>query len=78
MLVEGQDFSFGARSTGNIGDLIDYFGKDNVAIIGRHNSISSTKIRNLLEKGKVRRVNSLLKRNLELELAFLQKDAQQK
>lgn len=69
-LVAGFDYTFGHKGSGNM-DNIDQFarGKFNYSVIDKvtmdEEKISSTKIRELLKKGAVEEVNSLLGRTLK-------------
>jgi len=61
MLVEGSDFTFGTDKQGTVTDLKRYFGDENVYVLNRNSrSLSSTKIRDLLKKGKINQANKLL------------------
>ncbi|EXU60253.1 FAD synthetase [Mycoplasma mycoides] len=66
-IVEGQDFTFGYLSQGNINDLIRVFSKENVIIFKRDNDISSTKIKKLLDENLVDKAQELLGINLKLK-----------
>jgi len=51
-IVEGSDFTFGQNKEGTVKDLQTFFGKKNVIILKRKKRVSSTKIRQFLQKGK--------------------------
>lgn len=47
-VVVGSDFRFGEKASGDINDLMDFFGKKNVIIFKRDENYSSSKILKLL------------------------------
>ena len=69
-IVVGNDFKFGKNRTGDINNIISYFGKENVILVSDYildnEKVSSTKIREYLDSGNIEKVNIFLGREYEL------------
>jgi len=69
-IVVGKDFKFGKNRTGDVNNIINYFGKENVVLLSDYlidnEKVSSTKIREYLDLGNIEKANKLLGRNYEL------------
>lgn len=70
-IVEGEDFTFGQGGQGNVEDLKQFFGEENVIVIPRNAAFSSTKIREALARGDIQEAEKILGRELEVELNYL-------
>jgi FAD synthase len=64
-IVEGSDFTFGKNKEGKVSDLKTFFGKKNVIILRRLNTVSSTKIRRYLADGKIKKAQKNLLKPLK-------------
>ena len=69
-IVVGKDFKFGKNRTGDVNNIINYFGEDNVILLDdyliENEKVSSTKIRKYLDIGNIIQANKFLGRNYEL------------
>ena len=69
-IVVGKDFKFGKNRSGDVDNIISYFGKDNVILLSDYiidnEKVSSTKIRNFLDTGNIQKANNFLGREHEL------------
>ena len=69
-IVVGKDFKFGKNRTGDINNIISFFGKENVILLTDYlidnEKVSSTKIRNNLDSGNIEKANKFLGRKYEL------------
>ena len=69
-IVVGKDFKFGKNGTGDINNIISFFGKENVILLTDYlidnEKVSSTKIRNNLDSGNIEKANKFLGRKYEL------------
>ena len=69
-IVFGKDFKFGKNRSGDVDNIISYFGKDNVILLSDYiidnEKVSSTKIRNFLDTGNIQKANNFLGREYEL------------
>ncbi len=69
-IVVGKDFKFGKNRTGDIDNIISFFGEENVILLTDYlidnEKISSTKIRNYLDSGNIKKANKFLGRKYEL------------
>ena len=69
-IVVGNDFKFGKNRSGDVDNIISYFGKDNVILLSDYiidnEKVSSTKIRNFLDTGNIQKANNFLGRDYEL------------
>ncbi len=69
-IVVGKDFKFGKNRSGDVNNIINYFGKENVVLLSDYlidnEKVSSTKIREYLDLGNIEKANKLLGRNYEL------------
>jgi|TARA_B100000131_G_scaffold52150_1_gene46805 riboflavin kinase/FMN adenylyltransferase len=69
-IVVGKDFKFGKNRSGDVDNIISYFGKDNVILLSDYiidnEKVSSTKIRNFLDTGNIQKANNFLGREYEL------------
>ncbi len=69
-IVVGKDFKFGKNRTGDIDNIISFFGEENVILLTDYlidnEKISSTKIRNYLDSGNIEKANKFLGRKYEL------------
>ena len=69
-IVVGKDFKFGKNRTGDVKNIISYFGNDNVILLTDYlidnEKVSSTKIRNFLDLGNIKKANKFLGREYEL------------
>ena len=69
-IVVGKDFKFGKNRSGDVNNIINYFGKENVILLPDYlidnEKVSSTKIREYLDLGNIEKANKLLGRNYEL------------
>ena len=69
-IVVGKDFKFGKNRSGDVDNIISYFGKDNVILLSDYiidnEKVSSTKIRNFLDIGNIQKANNFLGREYEL------------
>ena len=69
-IVVGKDFKFGKDRTGDVNNIISYFGEENVILFSDYlidnEKVSSTKIRNYLDIGNIELANKFLGRNYKL------------
>ncbi|ATZ17960.1 hypothetical protein [Mesoplasma melaleucae] len=65
-MVEGSDFRFGYQKAGDINYLIESFGIDNIFIFERDLSVSTSKIKKLIEKYKIDEVEKELEVDINL------------
>ena len=69
-IVVGKDFKFGKNRTGDINSIISFFGEENVILLTDflidNEKVSSTKIRNYLDSGNIKKANKFLGRKYEL------------
>ena len=69
-IVVGKDFKFGKNRSGDVDNIISYFGKDNVILLSDYiidnEKVSSTKIRNFLDTGNIQKANNFLGSEYEL------------
>ena len=69
-IVVGKDFKFGKNRSGDVDNIISYFGKDNVILLSDYiidnEKVSSTKIRNFLDTGNIQKAKNFLGREYEL------------
>jgi len=69
-IVVGKDFKFGKNRTGDINNIISFFGEENVILLTDYlidnEKVSSTKIRNYLDAGNIEKANKFLGRKYEL------------
>ena len=69
-IVVGKDFKFGKNRSGDVDNIISYFGKDSVILLSDYiidnEKVSSTKIRNFLDTGNIQKANNFLGREYEL------------
>ena len=69
-IVVGKDFKFGKNRTGDINNIISFFGEENVILLTDYlidnEKVSSTKIRNYLDSGNIEKANKFLGRKYEL------------
>ena len=77
-IVIGEDFKFGKDRKGDASSLIDYFGLDNVIIVPSKlidgQKVSSTNIREFLNKGDLTSVQKLLGRPYSFEAIVIKGD----
>ena len=69
-IVVGKDFRFGKNRTGEVNNIINYFGENNVILLSDYlignEKVSSTKIRKYLDNGNIKQANKFLGRKYEL------------
>ena len=69
-IVVGKDFKFGKNRSGDVNNIINYFGKENVVLLSDYlidnEKVSSTKIREYLDLGNIEKANKFLGREYEL------------
>jgi len=69
-IVVGKDFKFGKDRTGDVNNIISYFGEENVILFSDYlidnEKVSSTKIRNYLDNGNIEQANKFLGRKYKL------------
>ena len=69
-IVVGKDFKFGKNRSGDVNNIINYFGKENVILLSDYlidnEKVSSTKIRDYLDLGNIEKANKFLGRKYEL------------
>ncbi len=69
-IVVGKDFRFGKNRTGEVNNIINYFGENNVILLSdyliENEKVSSTKIRKCLDNGNIKQANKYLGRKYEL------------
>ena len=69
-IVVGKDFKFGKDRTGDVNNIISYFGVENVILFSDYlidnEKVSSTKIRNYLDNGNIEQANKFLGRKYKL------------
>ena len=69
-IVVGKDFRFGKNRTGEVNNIINYFGENNVILLSdyliENQKVSSTKIRKYLDNGNIKQANKFLGRKYEL------------
>jgi len=69
-IVVGKDFRFGKNRTGEVNNIINYFGENNVILLSdyliENEKVSSTKIRKYLDNGNIKQANKFLGRKYEL------------
>ena len=69
-IVVGKDFKFGKNRSGDVNNIINYFGKENVVLLSDYlidnEKVSSTKIREYLDLGNIEKANKFLGRKYEL------------
>ena len=69
-IVVGKDFRFGKNRTGEVNNIINYFGENNVILLSdyliENEKVSSTKIRKYLDDGNIKQANKFLGRKYEL------------
>jgi len=69
-IVVGKDFKFGKSRTGDVNNIISFFGKENVILLSDYlidnEKVSSTKIRHYLDSGNIEKANKFLGRKYEL------------
>ena len=69
-IVVGKDFKFGKNRSGDVNNIINYFGKENVILLPDYlidnEKVSSTKIREYLDLGNIEKANKFLSRKYEL------------
>ena len=69
-IVVGNDFKFGKNRSGDVNNIINYFGKENVILLSDYlidnEKVSSTKIREYLDLGNIEKANKFLGRKYEL------------
>ena len=69
-IVVGKDFKFGKNRTGDVNNIINYFGEDNVILLSDYlidnDKVSSTKIRKYLDTGNIQQANKFLGRKYEI------------
>lgn len=69
-IVVGKDFKFGKNRSGDVNNIISYFGKENVILLPDYlidnEKVSSTKIRKYLDMGYIDKANKFLGRDYEL------------
>ena len=69
-IVVGKDFKFGKNRSGDVNNIINYFGKENVILLSDYlidnEKVSSTKIREYLDLGNIEKANKFLGREYEL------------
>ena len=69
-IVVGKDFKFGKNRSGDVNNIINYFGKENVILLPDYlidnEKVSSTKIREYLDLGNIEKANKFLGRKYEL------------
>ena len=69
-IVVGKDFKFGKNRSGDVNNIINYFGKENVILLSDYlidnEKVSSTKIREYLDLGNIEKANKFLGRKYEL------------
>ena len=69
-IVVGKDFKFGKNRSGDVDNIISYFGKDNTILLSDYiidnEKFSSTKIRNFLDTGNIQKANNFLGSEYEL------------
>ena len=69
-IVVGKDFKFGRHRSGDVDNIISYFGEENVILLKDYfvddEKVSSTKIRNYLDNGNIKQANKYLGRKYEL------------
>tara|TARA_B100000700_G_scaffold2309_1_gene2792 strand:- start:33 stop:926 length:894 start_codon:yes stop_codon:yes gene_type:complete len=69
-IVVGKDFKFGKNRTGDVDNIISYFGKNNVILLPdyiiNNEKVSSSKIRKYLDTGHIQKANNFLGREYQL------------
>ena len=69
-IVVGKDFRFGKNRSGEVNNIINYFGENNVILLSdyliENEKVSSTKIRKYLDNGNIKQANKFLGRKYEL------------
>ena len=69
-IVVGKYFRFGKNRTGEVNNIINYFGENNVILLSdyliENEKVSSTKIRKYLDNGNIKQANKFLGRKYEL------------
>ena len=69
-IVVGKDFKFGKNRTGDVDNIISYFGKNNVILLPdyiiNNEKVSSSKIRKYLDTGDIQKANNFLGREYQL------------
>ena len=69
-IVVGKDFRFGKNRTGEVNNIINYFGENNVILLSdyliENEKVSSTKIRKYIDNGNIKQANKFLGRKYEL------------
>ena len=69
-IVVGKDFKFGKNRKGDVKNIINYFGEDNVILLSdyliENEKVSSTKIRKYLDNGNIEQANKFLGRKYKL------------
>ena len=69
-IVVGKDFRFGKNRAGEVNNIINYFGENNVILLSdyliENEKVSSTKIRKYLDNGNIKQANKFLGRKYEL------------
>jgi len=69
-IVVGKDFKFGKDRTGDVNNIISYFGEENVILFSDYlidnEKVSSSKIRNYLDNGNIEQANKFLGRKYKL------------
>ena len=69
-IVVGKDFKFGKDRTGDVNNIISYFGEENVFLFSDYlidnEKVSSSKIRNYLDNGNIEQANKFLGRKYKL------------
>ena len=69
-IVVGKDFRFGKNRTGEVNNIINYFGENNVILLSDYlignEKVSSTKIRKYIDNGNIKQANKFLGRKYEL------------
>ncbi len=69
-VVVGKDFKFGKNRSGDINNIVSYFGEENVILLSDYlidnEKVSSTKIREDLDLGNIKNANKFLGREYEI------------
>ena len=69
-IVVGKDFKFGKNRKGDVKNIINYFGEENVILLSdyliENEKVSSTKIRKYLDNGNIEQANKFLGRKYKL------------